>query len=845
MVIEINLAPYMLELNKVLVSNETFREKNILIRQIKNKNDVEVCNASYSEIQELEKQVLSNKIQYYPEKEISIKKIVEIFKNTVFPNAILKDLDTPLDRTSGVFFECIKLSGKRAKDINFIYISKHTTQYKVKEYIEKEKILESNIDLIILTDFYNKDDGQIDKNKINKLFSSFVNNVEVHYLEDFAYEELYREVFENDIFHNGNFNINNFIKPYADDNDKKDIILLLKEWFFDDYSPLLVMKGIGGIGKTTVVKYFLDEVYREKRNKNHVLFINSHDIIDKIMKKESIDNLFDFYDIASQQDNKSFALNIEMFELVIDNGHLTIVLDGLDEVIAKMGSKFDINKFIETIYQDYSNNLNKAKIIITCRDYFWDLSSHTNNKIKSFSLNPFNENMIERYFNLMAKTPKKVQNMIELANQFKTDVGGYIPYILDMIREKHISNEAVNDAKTKILMPNNKTDFLIIKATEREIFKLENMNIDKQLDIFMDIALLYNGEVRKIHLKELTKKFNLENIIDIFNAHPLLKYNSAESILTFRYDFFNEYFKNILLSEQIKIMKFDDFNKKLLNVLIQHISFDGSSMKDLLIRLKNIDLDELKLAIMTYFDNHLIGQCAVNSYEQRKINSSLFILLLQLSNPNGTEERTELLKEIYETDGELNNISLINFHTSKPTNKPTFDFRNLVIKNSYFESYEFFTSCKFNDKTIFKNSEFKSPLHQKNINTDLTKQNFDTATCNMEGVIDILNEKENKKDLNKKSIKHDLKQILRLFWSNSAFREKSKGEVHGKLSKYNNLIEILLRNDILFKVTRNTRHKRNYIAYKLNNKYSDLRKIMEENETCNDFEEVVKIIEGV
>jgi hypothetical protein len=115
MVIEINLAPYMLELNKVLVSNETFREKNILIRQIKNKNDVEVCNASYSEIQELEKQVLSNKIQYYPEKEISIKKIVEIFKNTVFPNAILKDLDTPLDRTSGVFLSVLSYQVKGLK----------------------------------------------------------------------------------------------------------------------------------------------------------------------------------------------------------------------------------------------------------------------------------------------------------------------------------------------------------------------------------------------------------------------------------------------------------------------------------------------------------------------------------------------------------------------------------------------------------------------------------------------------------------------------------------------------------------------------------------------------------
>ncbi len=844
LVFEIYQAPYLLELKKFLDGNTSFREGSIISRRIKKDSTPEVYNASYSDVQSMLEKTKNIKLKYFPDKEISIKNIVNIFKNKFFPNAEIKVIEFLTDRASGLFFESIQLFGKRIDITNFLYISKYSTHIKVYKYLEDKEVFDNGHTLIIIADKENKDGGNIDLNKLKKLFSNRYKKVEVHYIDDFAHSELYDDMFKSDIFHNGSFNIQNFINPFTDKSNEKDMLVLLDEWFNNDNNPLLVIKGTGGIGKTTVVKYFLDKVYKNlKQEKYNILFINSHEIINEIIKKGNIDDLFDFYDIVNKKENDTNITSKETFQLAIDSGHLTIVLDGLDEVIAKMGSKFHIVNFLESIFKNYSNNLNRAKIIITCRDFFWDSSVEIKYRFESFSLIPFSEEMAKNYFLGTDVDKNKINELLNLAKEFNSEEG-YIPYVLDMIKENFIKYNTENQSNkldTKILIPKkNKTDFLLAKICEREIKKLENLSIDNQIEFFIEMSITYNGELRTTHIEEICSKFKDSSIVNKFNAHPLLRYYENEKILKFRYDFFNEYFKNLKIFMLFKNLCLKDINKKISQIIIQHISLDGGLVLDLVARLRDCDLDELKIEIIEFIEN--IEKKVELTNDRHRLNSSLFILLLLLSNSNNIEERTNLLKEIYELDGVLNNVSIVNLYGTKG-NKLIFDFSDMLINNSYFENYEYFTECRVNEKTKFMNSIFKKPLHRENINTEFSLKNFEISTCEMSGLIEVLSNKENELEKNNKNIRHDLKQIIKYFWSNSTFRKKTKEEVENRLSKYNRLLEILLKNEMIIITKGTSKHKRVDYSFEINKSFSNLRKVMEENETCIEFENIVNIVE--
>lgn len=602
-------APYILELQKQLIGNETFRDGNIITRHLKNDNTPEIINASSSKIKELEKYIQKNKEENFPEKNISIEKITTAFKDKYFPTSNAISIKKEQNYSTGVFFEIFSIEGvEYSPTIDFIYFSKYTNQVKTLQYITDSNVLKFENKKIILIDKKNKDGGFIDNNRIERLFKKNFKDIEVYYIEEFSFKKLYNDLLNEDIFYSENFNIKDFIQPYTNKSEEKTADLLLKEWYKSENKPLVVLKGIGGIGKTTVVKYFLDDLYKNKQDDIlNILFINSHDLIHDIMKNPNIEDLFDFYKILAKKYHVQKMFDKQNLELSIDDGNLIIVLDGLDEVIAKIGSKFNINKFIISIFEEYAGNMGKAKIIITCRDYFWDKSIEEDYKILSLDLKPFTKDMAKKYFNKHFNKVHKINTAVSLAENFsipKDGVNSYIPYVLDMIRENILIDSQKNLIDSKILLKEGtSTDFIIGKVCEREIIKLDNLSIDNQLELLMTIALDYDGVVDDIHLNKLEKKVNINS--EKFRAHPLLDYSQENKKLKFRYDFFNEYFKNIKLALFIRNDNLNNIVENMIEVLIQHISYDGSLMKDLTKRLEDINFDDLKLKIYSYIKEEL------------------------------------------------------------------------------------------------------------------------------------------------------------------------------------------------------------------------------------------------
>ena len=564
------------------------------------------------------------------------------------------------------------------------------------------------------------------------------------------------------------------------------------------------------------------------------------------MKNPQIEDLFDFYQILAEKYQVKKMFDKNNLELSIDDGNLIIVLDGLDEVIAKIGSKFNINKFITSIFEEYSGNMGKAKIIITCRDYFWNKSIENDYKILSLNLKPFTKEMAKEYFGKHFDTTSKVEKAVKLAEEFSinnAEYNSYIPYVLDMIRENFLVDNEKNFIESQILLKEGSlTDFIIGKVCEREIVKLDNLSIDDQLELLMSIAFEYDGVVDDVHLKKLEKKANINS--EKFRAHPLLNYSIENQKLKFRYDFFNEYFKNIKLSQFIKHNDLNKISENMIDVLIQHVSYDGSLMKDLFKRLEKLDFEELKTNILIYIKDELKNKRDLNDNIKNRINSSLFILLMVLGKCINKDSKTELMKEIYEEErGKIENLCLINLHSTN--SKITFDFSSLYFENCHFENYEHFSECNFNEKTFFSKCIFIAPLYKKSIHIKFSKKNFDQSEqgqCQLDGLFEILEESENDQSDQEEVLRNELKRIFRLFWQGSTFKQKLKNEIRKKMKNNNQLIDLLVEKIIITEVKVVTSQKRHDKAYKINNKYSNLRKIMEENNTCSEFEEVVTIV---
>ena len=249
-----------------------------------------------------------------------------------------------------------------------------------------------------------------------------------------------------------------------------------------------------------------------------------------------------------------------------------------------------------------------------------------------------------------------------------------------------------------------------------------------------------------------------------------------------------------------------------------------------------IDYEQLKFSVLQKIEEMSLN---IYNYTTKRLISSFFILLLLLRRYNNIDERTELLKEIFfdNKTNEIKNFCLINFHTTEQQ-KPIFNFQDFKFNNCHFENYEYFMECKFNKETFFINTEFKSPLHREGVSSSLDWNNIDTTTCNIEGISNYLKEKQKKYEQENSNLRQDLKQIIKFFWSGSAFKERREEEVLKKLRNYNLLVEKLLKLKIIQRIPVTTKQKRNDYIFKVDSKYSNLRKVMEENETCYEFENI-------
>lgn len=124
-------------------------------------------------------------------------------------------------------------------------------------------------------------------------------------------------------------------------------------------------------------------------------------------------------------------------------------------------------------------------------------------------------------------------------------------------------------------------------------------------------------------------------------------------------------------------------------------------------------------------------QTDTNLEEYQKIlYSNMLILLLEIISPKDVIERTNIIKELFEENGVIKNINLINIH-SVGQNKLVFDFKGCRFENCHFENYEHFASNQFDPDTFFKDTAFIAPLWKEGIQTKLSWKNIDKKAATL------------------------------------------------------------------------------------------------------------------
>lgn len=635
------------------------------------------------------------------------------------------------------------------------------------------------------------------------------------------------------------FDIKDYVEPTILDTSDSDLnYQWVLDWFDASNKPILVIKGLGGVGKSTLVYKLSDEFNNMKPDAN-VIYINAIEHLTELERLKIKDHDFDLYyfynayiDKMQNFHHQIMQLDDETFRAALDSGNILFIIDGLDEVIAHF-PQFNVDEFIKSTLA-YSEDLGKGKIIITCRSYFWsdtipedDSQSDDALQFSVVSLQPFDDSLAQQFFE--AKLPEsipgrniRIKKSMELAQSFinpningqrrNHDGNRYIPFVLSIINnmmdyEEQLDEYESNDFDTNYLSPISKTDYITHGICFRERSRIGEIGVNDQVLFFINLSISnYAGtnlEISFTAFDDLLREFNNfyhENARDTFKSHPLFKVNKKEQIISFRYDFLTEYFKSIYLASFINGTNVNfAFQSLTIKLIANYIRINSGFTKEIYAHISEYNSathERIKDLIWKCYSYE--GQ-GINQEQRTRAMSGLMglaILLKTKYNPQ-IDNNTDLIKEIFGHSTGINDFHVVDFTLFDDHLKTVFNFSGLILKDCTFNNYDYFWECKFDENTKFINCVIKNMKEYRYKETSLNKENF------IECVLDE--------------------------WIRKMFEEKPYDAPKKQLSQIKGELKIFLKIFILAGRTRTVSIKNNIApSYSQKRKFIDHKKIIDE-----------------
>lgn len=723
------------------------------------------------------------------------------------------ELSTYEDKSKKIGFQIFQEVDSVVKKLTYyLYLYEGINQTQTLKYLQENfsQIFKEKNLLI----FFPKEKKLINPESRKKNINEKFKPINLFYIDDFIREQCTPKIIQED--KSKFLSISNFILPIFNkgiENDTIDNYLI--DWFEKTNEPIFVVKGTGGIGKTTFSQYIAD-ITQKKYANTSVLFIDSLLIKDQLLKSSQNGKfkLYNFYEaLCAITDSISEKLSEDIFRINIDVGNILLIIDGLDEVISKIPN-FNVKEFLNSIHES-SNSIGGGKVIITCRTYFWDSLDFTEDNLRIIELEPFNLEQTRSFFEKSFDSDEgKIKKAIKLANEFKypktENKNTYDPYVLDIIRSLIISEKETIEVdlslfSSKILKNNIKNDYIIYRVCERECRRVGQVKVDVQITFFTYLAVekrgvIYSQNLREEIVQALGKQINLTNA-EAFKAHPFIKDNGSS--LTFRYDFLGDLFRSIY------VCSYFDFNSGItlisnffMEIISENCWFGSALNIEITNRLEHWNDDDILL--VSDFIEQINKIDEFPTQKKRKVIANIFNLSLAINHKfysNDIYRNTELLSKMFvKSNIYIDNLSVANIGEDQNIR---FDFSGLTINNSIIDNYDNFWNCSFDEKSIFISCHLINLTLRKK-NSDVSKAKF--IDCTYDTNVESSLKKVELNDVNRiEQTKIFINDFFHLFFSNGRLGRQWEDKVikprfYG-INKFNHdykkTIRVLKRNGLL------------------------------------------------
>lgn len=539
---------------------------------------------------------------------------------------------------------------------------------------------------------------------------------------------------------------------------------VVMDWLEGGQAGVLVLEGQGGIGKTWALLELERRIVGDKVDFEVVLprttiLITSLDVLapgSPLFKLERKITLYDLYVssvvVGNEGLHESKPIEKGTFYAALETGSLIILVDGLDEVVARFRVNFDPHFFFDDL-QDSLVGESNGKVVISCRKVFFDLDDfqYTYPNVSTYELLPFDKTRRDSFFKKeLTGLQRKQERAVLLSDEIaKVEDAFYVPFVLDCI-VNILRQEA--DGEIKVGAEEFSSDFLIQSQyydrvlgefCERERYKISNpsltMSVDQQVRVLWEVALFHERDNGLLDSKAfegivqrvLGKKSDVRPLVDTLLSHPFIMVEKAagRSVVDLRFDFMPEYL--LAMRAMHRINSGGEVDSLDIKVFSKYF-FPGSTYASAF--LCRIPEDEFEFLSVTLSMLGVARSLDVSESEGTdgtwaQFCSTLIALLGIHAARHGEVDHSQFnhfIRELFVSGDVVDGMAVLDGGLG-PDKQMRFDFRDLEFRNCIFNAIDFW-SCQTSENTRFVDCRFSDISGQRPKLMTITPDTF-SAGC--------------------------------------------------------------------------------------------------------------------